>query len=80
MSEDAVPHDGAQTQLDDTGTAAESSGGGTVPPTPPVPVTGEPTGDSTGLGTSPPGVQAGNQRQPAIAVPGKPDGEVDTRR
>ena len=75
------PHDGTQSQLDDD--AAETTGAST--PTrpaedPPVPVSGQPTGDSTGLGTSPPGVQAGNARQPSIAVPGKPEGEVDTRR
>lgn len=78
------PHDGAQSQLDDSATeqptAQPTTGSTTVSPHPPVPVSGRPTADSTSPGTAPPGVQAASPRQPAVAVPGKPDGEVDTRR
>lgn len=79
MTTEQQPHDGAQSQLDDDADPATSTPPRAVEPAP-VPVSGQPTGDSAGLGTSPPGVQATSPRQPSIAVPGKPDGEVDTRR
>ncbi|MDX6224771.1 MAG: hypothetical protein QOE64_1147 [Frankiales bacterium] len=78
-------HDGAQTQLDDgadpreQGTSTPDRDDQAVQPGPTVPTAGQPTGDSTTPDTSPPGVPAASARQPAVAVPGKPDGEVDTR-
>ncbi len=48
-----TPHDGAQTQGDDSGTDQPANGQQERPPA--------------------------EQVQPALAAPGKPDGEVDTR-
>ena len=77
------PHDGAQSQLEDhegTEASTASDADPRVQNAPTVPVSGEPNGSSQREGTSPPGTPAASPRQPAIAVPGQPDGETDTRR
>lgn len=93
--ESARPHDGAQSQADDGvgGTPAadgrERRAGDPDPEPsspqvaalPPVPVAGEPSASSApGRSTSPPGTSHAGPRQPSVAAPGRPDGEVDTRR